>query len=82
MPMRAPTNVIAFRPKAEKPNAIERAFDEMELAQAAAKREARQKAKAHVSEYLTRPLRTEAEARAQSGKAHAIFENILSVWRP
>ena len=35
-----------------------------------------------VSEYLTRPLRTEAEARAQSGKAHSVFETILSVWRP
>lgn len=62
-----PATIHTLYPAKIEPNTIERAFDELELAQAAAKRDARQAAR-DVSPRLERmaeSTRTEDEARAQ-----------------
>ena len=77
------SNVVQF-PKRERPNAKERYWDEVELAQMAAKHEEREanKPQPFVSPYLQKRLRSEQEVRATRGKCHSVFETILSVWRP
>jgi hypothetical protein len=64
------------------PNHAERAQDEAELAQMAAKRAAREanKPEPYVSPYLERRLRSETEVRAE--RLHPLFESIIDMVRP
>jgi hypothetical protein len=76
-----PATIHTLYPAKIAPNRIERAFDELELAQAEAKRAAREANRAYVSPRLERAAastRTEAEARAQ--RLHPVFQEICDAF--
>lgn len=92
MPAISPhSNVINFKPREPSRQEDERLLaaiteaEQLGLQVFVDDDEAVESAGAYVSEYLKRPLRTEAEVRAQraarEGKVHSVFAPILNWWR-